>query len=184
MVGLGNPDKKYRNTRHNTGFVAIDCMAKQVGVSVEKKKFDALTAEVTISDKRVLLMKPQTYMNLSGVSVEKAAKFYKIPSENVIVIFDDIYLSVSKLRIRRKGSHGGHNGIRSIIDYLQTDEFPRIKIGVGECPNPDYDLADWVLSTFKEEEKKEVEKTAENCLAIVKLMIEGQTDQAMRQYNS
>ncbi len=184
VVGLGNPDKKYRNTRHNTGFIAVDYMAKQLGVEIGKKKFDSLTAETVIAGEKVLLMKPQTYMNLSGVAVEKAASFYKIPPENVIIIFDDISLPVGKLRIRRKGTHGGHNGIRSIIDYLQSENFPRIKAGIGERPNPNYDLADWVLSTFKEDELKGIEEVASHCLDIVKLIIEGKIEQAMSKYNS
>lgn len=184
VVGLGNPDKKYQNTRHNAGFIAADAIAASLGVSIDKKKFDALTADVTLGGERVLLMKPQTYMNLSGVAVEKAASFYKIPPEHVIVLFDDISLDVGRVRIRRKGSHGGHNGIRSIIDYLQSDNFPRVKIGVGERPNPNYDLADWVLSTFKEEEKKGIQEVASHCREIVELMLAGQTDQAMNRYNS
>ena len=184
VVGLGNPDKRYRNTRHNTGFIAVDYMAKQLGVEIGKKKFDSLTAETVIAGEKVLLMKPQTYMNLSGVAVEKAASCYKIPPENVIIIFDDISLPVGKLRIRRKGTHGGHNGIRSIIDYLQSENFPRIKAGIGERPNPNYDLADWVLSTFKEDELKGIEEVASHCLDIVKLIIEGKIEQAMSKYNS
>lgn len=184
VVGLGNPDKKYRNTRHNTGFIAVDYMAKELGAEISKKKFDSLTAEVIIAGEKVLLMKPQTYMNLSGVAVEKAASFYKIPPENVIVIFDDISLPVGKLRIRRKGTHGGHNGIRSIIDYLQSENFPRIKAGIGERPNPNYDLADWVLSTFKEDELKGIQEVSSHCLDIVKLIIEGNIEQAMSKYNS
>lgn len=184
IVGLGNPDKKYRNTRHNTGFIAVDYMAKELGVEIGKKKFDSLTAEATLAGEKVLLMKPQTYMNLSGVAIEKAASFYKIPPENVIVIFDDISLPVGKLRIRRKGTHGGHNGIRSIIDYLQSENFPRIKVGIGERPNPNYDLADWVLSTFKEDELKGIEEMASHCVDIAKLIIEGKIEQAMGKYNS
>ena len=184
VVGLGNPDKKYRNTRHNTGFIAVDYMAKELGVEIGKKKFDSLTAETVIAGEKVLLMKPQTYMNLSGVAVEKAASFYTIPPENVIVIFDDISLPVGKLRIRRKGTHGGHNGIRSIIDYLQSENFPRVKVGIGKRPNPNYDLADWVLSTFKEDELKGIGEVSSHCLDIVKLIIEGNIEQAMSKYNS
>lgn len=184
MVGLGNPDKRYEKTRHNTGFMALDAIAASLPVSVNKKKFDALTGEAVIAGERVLLMKPQTYMNLSGVAVEKAASFYKIPPERIIVLFDDISLPVGRLRIRRKGSHGGHNGIRSIIDYLGSDNFPRVKIGVGEKPRPEYDLADWVLSAFKQEELKAIQEISAHCLEIVELMIKGQTDQAMNLYNS
>ena len=161
VVGLGNPDKKYRNTRHNTGFIAVDCMAKELGVEITKKKFDSLTAEAVIAGEKVLLMKPQTYMNLSGVS-----------------------LPVGKLRIRRKGTHGGHNGIRNIIDYLQSENFPRIKAGIGKRPNPNYDLADWVLSTFKEDELQGIGEVSNHCLDIVKLIIEGHIEQAMSKYNS
>lgn len=184
VVGLGNPDKKYQRTRHNTGFMALDEMAASLSVPVTKKKFDALTAEALIAGERVLLMKPQTYMNLSGVSVEKAASFYKIPPERIIVLFDDISLPVGKLRIRRKGSHGGHNGIRSIIDYLQSDNFPRVKIGVGEKPRPEYDLADWVLSSFKQEELQSIQEVSAHCLEIVELIIKGETEKAMCLYNS
>lgn len=184
IVGLGNPDKKYEKTRHNTGFMAVDEIASSLSVEISKKKFDALTADANIAGQRVLLMKPQTYMNLSGVSVEKAASFYKIPPEHIIVLFDDISLPVGKLRIRRKGSHGGHNGIRSIIDYLQSDGFPRVKIGVGEKPRPEYDLADWVLSTFTQNELAGIHDMAERCLEIVELIIKGQTDKAMNLYNS
>ena len=184
VVGLGNPDRKYLNTRHNAGFIAVDEIAASLGTAIDKKKFDALVADVTLAGERVLLMKPQTYMNLSGVAVEKAASFYKIPPEHVIVLFDDISLDVGRLRIRRKGSAGGHNGIRSIIDYLQSDNFPRVKIGVGERPNPNYDLADWVLSTFKEDEKKAIREVASHCREIVELMLGGNVDKAMNLYNS
>ena len=184
VVGLGNPDKKYLNTRHNAGFIAVDEIASSLGTSIDKKKFDALVADVTLAGERVLLMKPQTYMNLSGVAVEKAASFYKIPPEKVIVLFDDTSLDVGRVRIRRKGSAGGHNGIRSIIDYLQSDNFPRVKIGVGERPNPNYDLADWVLSTFKEDEKKAIREVASHCREIVELMLGGNVDKAMNLYNS
>ena len=184
IVGLGNPDKKYEKTRHNAGFIAIDAIAASLSVDITKKKYDALTVDTNIAGQRVLLMKPQTYMNLSGVAVEKAASFYKIPPERIIVLFDDISLPVSKLRIRRKGSHGGHNGIRSIVDYLHSDNFPRVKIGVGEKPRPEYDLADWVLSTFTKDELSGIQDVAGHCLEIVELIIKGQVDKAMNLYNS
>ncbi len=183
IVGLGNPDKKYDRTRHNTGFICIDRMAEQLGTPILRKKFDAMTAEAKIAGERVLLMKPQTYMNLSGVAVEKAASFYKIPPEHVLVIFDDISLDVGKLRIRKKGSHGGHNGIRSIIDYLQSDGFPRIKVGVGAKPHPDYDLAAWVLSSYTEDEMNRIKGAADKCLAITELILKGEFEQAMSRYN-
>ncbi len=184
VAGLGNPDRKYQNTRHNAGFIAIDEVARQLGVSIDRKKFDALVADVSLAGQRVLLMKPQTYMNLSGVSIEKAASFYKIPPEQVLVIFDDISLEPGKIRIRRKGSHGGHNGIRSIIDYLQSDNFPRVKLGVGERPNPNFDLADWVLSVFTQEERKALDDAASHCKEIAELTIQGNIEQAMNLYNS
>ena len=184
VAGLGNPDRKYQNTRHNAGFIAIDEVARQLGVSIDRKKFDALVADVSLAGQRVLLMKPQTYMNLSGVSIEKAASFYKIPPEQVLVIFDDISLEPGKIRIRRKGSHGGHNGIRSIIDYLQSDNFPRVKLGVGERPNPNFDLADWVLSVFTQEDRKALDDAASHCKEIAELTIQGNIEQAMNLYNS
>lgn len=184
VAGLGNPDRKYQNTRHNAGFIAIDEVARQLGVSIDRKKFDALVADVSLAGQRVLLMKPQTYMNLSGVSIEKAASFYKIPPEQVLIIFDDISLEPGKIRIRRKGSHGGHNGIRSIIDYLQSDNFPRVKLGVGERPNPNFDLADWVLSVFTQEERKALDDAASHCKEIAELTIQGNIEQAMNLYNS
>ena len=164
--------------------MALDAIARELGASVTRSKFDALTADVTIGGQRALLMKPQTYMNLSGVAVEKAASFYKIPPENVVVIFDDISLEPGKLRIRRKGTHGGHNGIRSIIDYLQSEDFPRVKLGVGAKPNPNYDLADWVLSTFTEAERKNLDQAAAHCPEIVELILNGKIEQAMNLYNS
>lgn len=184
IVGLGNPDKKYEKTRHNAGFIAVDEIASSLSVDITKKKFEALTADANIAGERVLLMKPQTYMNLSGMAVGKAAAFYKIPPERIIVLFDDISLPVSKLRIRRKGTHGGHNGIRSIIDHLQSDNFPRVKIGVGEKPRPEYDLADWVLSTFTKDELAGIHDVADHCLEIVEMIIRGQVDRAMNKYNS
>ncbi len=184
IVGLGNPDKKYDRTRHNTGFICLDEMARELSAPIIRKKFDAMTAEAAVAGERVLLMKPQTYMNLSGISVEKAASFYKIPPEHILVIFDDISLSTGKMRIRRKGSHGGHNGIRSIIDSLQSDGFPRIKVGVGDKPHPDYNLADWVLSTYTEDEMKLIQEAAGKCLAAAELIIKGDFEGAMGKYNN
>ena len=183
VVGLGNPDKKYDRTRHNTGFICLDEIAKELNTPIIRSKFDAMTADATIAGQRVLLMKPQTYMNLSGTSVEKAASFYKIPPEQIIVIFDDISLDVGRLRLRRKGSHGGHNGIRNIIDYLQTDGFPRIKVGVGAKPHPDYNLADWVLSVYTEDEMKKISEAAKKCLGAVEMIIRGEFEAAMSRYN-
>ena len=184
VAGLGNPGKKYDRTRHNAGFICIDRLAKDLSVEIKRSKYDALTAEVVIEGKKVLLMKPQTFMNLSGVSIEKAAAFYKVPPEKVIVIFDDISLPPGKMRIRRKGSHGGHNGARNITAQLQSENFPRLKIGVGQKPRPEYDLADWVLSSFTEAELKEVNSCAENTLKAVSLIIKGDMEQAMALFNS
>ena len=184
IVGLGNPGQKYANTRHNMGFLTVDLLAEQAGVKLNKVKFKSAYNILSFAGCKCLVMKPQTYMNLSGVAVEKAASFYKIPPENVVVIFDDISLEPGKLRIRRKGTHGGHNGIRSIIDYLQSDDFPRVKLGVGAKPNPNYDLADWVLSTFTEAERKNLDQAAAHCPEIVELILNGKIEQAMNLYNS
>ena len=148
VVGLGNPDKKYTLTRHNSGFLCVDELAEKHGFKINKLKFKALIADTVINSHRVIVMKPQTYMNLSGEAVREAVNFYKIPPENVIVIFDDISLDVGKLRIKRKGSDGGHNGIKSIVSCISSNNFPRIKLGVGKKPHPEYDLAAWVLSEF------------------------------------
>ena len=145
LVGLGNPGDKYDNTRHNVGFAAIDQLAEELRVPVQKLKYRALTQTVELGGAKVLLMKPITYMNLSGEAVGEAARFFKIPADHVLVLSDDVSLPVGKLRIRKGGSAGGHNGLKSIIQHLGTDQFPRVKIGVGEKPHPDYDMADWVL---------------------------------------
>ena len=156
VVGLGNPDRKYALTRHNSGFLCVDEMAEKFGFKIDRLKFKSLTARTEIAGRGVLVIKPSTYMNNSGIAVKEAASFYKIKPENIIVIFDDVSLEVGKMRIRRKGTDGGHNGIKSIIYHLQSDTFPRIKIGVGSKPNEDYDLADWVLSRFSEDEQKQL----------------------------
>ncbi len=156
IVGLGNPGDKYYNTRHNAGFLTLDYIAEKLGVKINKIKFKALVGEAQMSGKRVLLMKPQTFMNLSGEAVREAAAFYKIPTENIIVISDDINLDVGKMRIRKNGSDGGQRGLRSIINLMATDEFPRVRLGVGKKPHPNYDLADWVLSEFKKDEQEQL----------------------------
>ena len=148
VVGLGNPGKEYERTRHNAGFMAVDYISGRCDSRIDRAKFSALVGEATIAGKRVLLMKPQTYMNASGDAIASAARFYKIPAENVIVLVDDISLDVGRLRVRRKGSHGGHNGLKSIEAQLSSADYQRIKIGVGAKPHPDYDLVDWVLGTF------------------------------------
>lgn len=184
IVGLGNPGKQYEITRHNAGFICIDLLAEKYGVKINKLKFKSLMGEVRINGARCLLLKPETFMNLSGEAVRDAVEFYKIPPERIIVIFDDISLEPGKMRIRRKGSAGTHNGMKNIIYHLKTDMIPRIKIGVGERPNPEYDLADWVLSRFTKKEAEEVKKAAENAISAVELMVKGQIDKAMSDFNS
>lgn len=183
IVGLGNPDKKYENTRHNAGWLALDYIADKLDCSVNKLKFKSLVGTCEIGGAKVMLMKPTTYMNNSGQAVVEAMNFYKIPAENVIVIFDDISLDVGKMRIRSKGSDGGQKGMRSIISLSGSQAFPRIKIGIGAKPNPDWDLADWVLSKFSDNEMKELEKMFENAHKAVELIIDGKTDRAMNLFN-
>ncbi len=184
VVGLGNPDKKYTLTRHNSGFLCVDELAEKHGFKINKLKFKALIADTVISSHRVIVMKPQTYMNLSGEAVREAVNFYKIPPENVIVIFDDISLDVGRLRIKRKGSDGGHNGIKSIVSCISSNNFPRIKLGVGKKPHPDYDLAAWVLSEFKKDEAKPLKEAIDNACDALLLMLDGKIDEAMNKFNS
>ena len=183
IVGLGNPDKKYENTRHNCGWMAIDHLADKLGCKVNKIKFKSFVGECRINNKRALLRKPTTYMNNSGQAVVEAMNFYKLPPENVIVIFDDISLDVGKMRIRQKGSDGGQKGMRSIIYLSGKDTFPRIKIGIGAKPNPDWDLADWVLSRFSKDEGKLLEEMFDNAADAIALMVDGKIDRAMNLYN-
>ena len=184
IVGLGNPEKKYENTRHNAGFRAVDTIAADCGAEIKKLKFKALVGDAEIAGKHCLLMKPETYMNLSGQAVMEAVNFYKLPTDHVIVLFDDISLSPGKLRIRRKGSDGGHNGIKNIIYLSGKDDFPRVKLGVGAKPHPDYDLAAWVLSSFTPDEQKALQESLGHCPEIAKLIIEGNIDQAMNRFNA
>ena len=165
------------------GFRAVDALAKEAGVKIDRAKFQALTAQATVGGVRVLLMKPQTYMNLSGVAVKQAADFYKVPPERVLVLFDDIDLDVGRLRIRRNGSAGGHNGIKSIISSLGSQEFPRIKIGVGAKPHPDYDLADWVLSRFTLAEQKLLDPAIEHAAEAVPVIFTQGIERASSQFN-
>ena len=183
IVGLGNPDRKYENTRHNCGWLAIDYIAEKLGIKVNKIKYKSFVGEAAIGGKKALLMKPTTYMNNSGQAVVEAMNFYKIPPENVIVIFDDVSLDVGKMRIRQKGSDGGQKGMRSIIYLSGSDAFPRIKIGIGAKPNPDWDLADWVLSRFSDDERKTLDKMFENAYEAIGLIIDGKTDRAMNRFN-
>ena len=180
LVGLGNPGKEYERTRHNAGFMSMDYISGRCGARIDRAKFSALVGEATINGKRVLLMKPQTYMNSSGEAVSAAAKFYKIAPENIIVISDDVSLDVGRVRVRRKGSHGGQKGLKSIQECLGTEDYQRIKIGVGAKPHPDYDMAAWVLSTF---EPKDIEAISENYPRIYDglcKMLEGDTEEAMQ----
>ncbi|MBQ8474758.1 MAG: aminoacyl-tRNA hydrolase [Clostridia bacterium] len=183
VVGLGNPGDKYLRTRHNAGFIAIDYICEKQNVRCDRLKFKALTGEITLGGKRMLLMKPQTFMNLSGEAVSAAADFYKIAPENIIVIVDDIALAPGGMRIRRGGSAGGHNGLKSIIEHLSSDAFPRIRIGVGEKPNAEYDLADWVLGTFSREDIDAMLPCLDGALDSVGLIADGKTDMAMGKYN-
>lgn len=184
IVGLGNPGKKYEFTRHNAGFLCLDYFAQEKNVKIDRLKFKALIGEIRLGEKRCLLMKPQTFMNLSGEAVREAAAFYKIAPENILVIFDDISLDVGKMRIRRKGTDGGHNGIKSIIYQLGADTFPRIKIGIGERPHPDYDLADWVLTPFTKEQLVTLKTVAEDCCDAIELIVGGRIDEAMNRHNA
>lgn len=159
VVGLGNPGSKYWNTRHNVGFAALDALAEQLHARVDRVKFQGLTGQAELEGRKLILLKPTTYMNLSGQSVAAAAKFYKIPPEHILVMFDDISLDPGRLRVRKNGSAGGHNGVKSIISSLGSQEFPRIKIGVGAKPHPDYDLADWVLSVFPYDQREAMAET-------------------------
>ncbi len=172
IVGLGNPGDNCAKTRHNVGFRAIDALAKSLGARVDRAKFRGLYGQTVFEGNKLILLKPQTFMNNSGLSVMDAARFYKLPPERVIVLFDDISLDVGRLRVRADGSAGGHNGIKSIIGCLNSQDFPRVKIGVGAKPHPDYDLADWVLSNFSASEEKAlapaIERAGEAALAILK----------------
>lgn len=184
IVGLGNPGKKYETTRHNAGFMCIDTLSREENTDVKKLKFHALISECYIDSHKVIVMKPQTMMNNSGLAIKECAQFYKIAPENVIVVYDDISLEPGKLRIRRKGSAGGHNGIKSIIAHLGTESFPRVKIGVGAKPHPDYNLIDWVLGSFPKEDLKLVNEACEKAYNAIKIIMTGDIDAAMSKFNS
>lgn len=183
VVFLGNPGTKFNGTRHNAGFMAADAMAKELNVSINKLRFKALTAQVEIGGEKVLLMKPQTYMNLSGEAVIQAAKFYKISPEHIIVVSDEVAMPIGKLRIRKSGSAGGHNGLKNIIQHLGTQDFPRIRMGVGAAPHPDYDMADWVLSTFKNQDAEDMRALAERVSKAVQCYIIEGPDRTMNKFN-
>ena len=183
VVGLGNPGEKYENTRHNVGFLTVDQLADRANVPVQRLKHRALTNTAEVGGVRVLLMKPVTYMNLSGEAVGEAARFYKIPPDHVLVISDDVSLPIGKLRVRRGGSAGGHNGLKSIIQHLGTDQFPRVKIGVGEKPHPDYDMADWVLSKFTGEDLKTITEAVKRAADAAACVVKDGPDKAMNRFN-
>jgi PTH1 family peptidyl-tRNA hydrolase len=183
VVFLGNPGPKYDMTRHNAGFMAADAMAEEKNVNINKARFKALTATCKIGDENVMLMKPQTFMNLSGEAVIQAVRFYKIPADHVIVVSDEISLPIGKLRIRTKGSAGGHNGLKNIIAQLGTDAFPRIRMGVGAPPHPDYDMADWVLSAFKNQDAVDMKEAAKRAAQAVECYITQGADRAMNKFN-
>lgn len=184
IAGLGNPEPKYEITRHNAGFLAIDRIADNANVSIKKMKFHALIGEAELGGERCLLLKPLTYMNKSGEAIAEAMRYYQIPPERVLILFDDISLDPGKLRIRQKGSAGGHNGIKSIIEMTKSSDFPRIKIGVGKKPHPDYDLADWVLSKFKKDELPLMDEAFTNAADAAAMIVSGNVDRAMNRYNS
>ena len=183
VVFLGNPGPRYEGTRHNAGFMAGDALAKAKGAAINKARFRALTATVDIGGEKLMLMKPQTYMNLSGEAVAQAVKFYKIAPDHVIVVSDEVSLPIGKLRVRAKGSAGGHNGLKSIIASLGTDQFPRIRIGVGAPPHPDYDMADWVLSAFRNQDAEDLAKAAARAAEAVECYIRSGPERAMNLYN-
>jgi len=183
VVFLGNPGTKYEMTRHNAGFMAGDAMAKAQGAAINRSRFKALTGTCDIGGETVMLMKPQTFMNLSGEAVAQAVSFYKLAPDHVIVVSDEVALPIGKLRIRTKGSAGGHNGLKNIIALLGTDQFPRIRIGVGAAPHPDYDMADWVLSSFKGKDAEDILAAAARAAEAVECYITKGADRAMNLYN-
>jgi len=182
-VFLGNPGLRYENTRHNVGFIVADVIADARKITINRMKWSALTTTTKLGGDSALLLKPQTYMNLSGNSVRQAMKFYKVPLDRVIVIFDDVSLPVGKLRIRRSGSAGGHNGIKDIIAKCGGDDFPRIRIGVGSIPNSEMDMADWVLSKFSDSDKKTIKDSAQKAATALEMIIESGVDSAMAKFN-
>ncbi len=184
IAGLGNPGLQYEGTRHNAGYMVVDKLGEKLGFDIKRMKFKSLCGDVSIGGKHCVVLKPTTYMNNSGQAIEEAMNFYKLDIDHVIIVYDDISLEPGRLRIRRKGSDGGHNGIKSIIHLTGEDTFPRIKMGVGKKPHPKYDLADWVLGHFSDEDKEKMDKAAENACEALELMVSGKTDEAMNKFNS
>ena len=183
VAGLGNPGKDYAATRHNAGFMALDHLAQRLNAKVNRAKFDALCGDAGIGGRAVLLMKPQTYMNASGIAISAAAEYYKIPPEHVIVLCDDITQAPGKLRIRRSGSAGGHNGLKSIIGMLDSENFPRIRLGIGEKPSAEYDLAAWVTGKFSDADRKALASRFDDVYHALELIIAGDFERAMCLYN-
>ena len=183
VVFLGNPGPKFAGTRHNVGFMAADKCENATGAVIRKARFKALTDQIKVGDTGVLLMKPQTYMNLSGDAVGQAVRFYHIPPERVIVVSDDVSLPTGKLRVRTKGSAGGHNGLKSIISALGTDQFPRVKVGVGSPTHPDYDMADWVLGVFRNQDAADIDAAVARAWEAVKSYIRLGPEKTMDRFN-
>lgn len=183
IVGLGNPGEEYEKTRHNAGFEVVDLLAKELRVKVQRLKFKALTVTAEIGEQKVLLMKPTTYMNLSGEAVEQAASFYKVPPERVLVISDEVALPPGKLRIRFSGSAGGHNGLKNIIAHLHSEQFPRIRVGVGNKPHPDYDMVDWVLGRPQGEDRKALDQAEKKAAQAIEVILKNGLERAMEKYN-
>lgn len=183
VVFLGNPGVRFAETRHNVGFMTAEVYEREHGVRIDRSKFKALTGRCLVGDAEVLLLKPQTFMNLSGDAVSQAMRFYKVPLERVLVVSDDVSLDVGKLRLRRNGSAGGHNGLKDIIAKCGGEGFPRIKIGVGQKPHPDYDMAQWVLSTFKDQDAEQIRSAVQRAVQAVDAVITQGMDKAMNEYN-
>ena len=183
VAGLGNPGTEYKTTRHNVGFMAVEYIADKLGVRIDRAKFHSLVAEAEVGGVRVLLMKPETFMNNSGIAIGEAAAFYKIAPENIIVLHDEISFEPGNMRIRRKGSAGGHNGLKSVISHIGSESFPRIKIGVGKKPSPEYDLASWVLAKMPEGDLKAVIGLFPSIYTSVEYMLRGEIDTAMSKYS-
>ena len=183
VVGLGNPGREYERTRHNVGYRTAELLAKEAGVRIDRVKFRGLSRTAELAGQRVLLLKPETYMNNSGEAVQLAAMFYKVPISHILVISDDVSLPVGKIRVRADGSAGGHNGLKSVISHLGSQDFPRVRIGVGAKPHPDYDLADWVLSSFSAEEEKALAPALDHAAAAVLELIRNGVQRAASQFN-
>ena len=183
IVGLGNPGREYERTRHNVGWRTVELLAQDAGVKIDRARFRGLTRSCTLAGQRVLLLKPETYMNASGESVQLAAMYYKIPIDRILILSDDISLPVGKIRVRAEGSAGGHNGLKSVISRLGSQDFPRIRIGVGAKPHPDFDLADWVLSGFTSEEEKALAPAIDHAAAAALELIRNGVQSAAAKYN-